>query len=110
MKTQLAIKFHDAIRSAGKYDKPVVEDRYHKHDEYLTYGLDSGDFKIFEGFRDEILSTPLNIRLDAAKELLELHIGEPGHAGIYILSLSTKEMDKKSLSIIDKITGHFKSS
>ena len=85
---------HQAIKAATGFREPKPDRKFHKHNEYICYGLNSAAFdKIMKLFRPRILNIPLQERLDLAAKLLAMHIGELGNTGIYILTLSVKELN-----------------
>ena len=110
MNTRLVNEIHQTIKTAGDHNDPQPERRYHKHDEYLTYGLYTADFrKIMTGFQPQILLLPLDERLDVAAKLLSEHIGELGHAGIIILKLSVDELEPAHFPRLDNMVLDFRS-
>jgi 3-methyladenine DNA glycosylase AlkD len=89
---------------------PKPDRKFHKHNEYLCYGLKATDFrKILKEFQPRFLELPLKERLDLAARLLREHIGELGHIGIHILVLSKKELDPSHFGFIDRLCDHFRS-
>lgn len=110
MKPCLAIEIEEAIKSAAGDRRPQPERRFHKHDEYITYGLYTADFwKIMKSFKTRILAVELDDRLVLAESLLAEHIGEFGHAGIHVLALSANELEPSNFNCLDKVTDDFRS-
>lgn len=90
--------------------KPQVERRYHKHDQYVCYGLKTSDFhKIMKEYRPRFLALSLSERLELAAKLLETRIGELGHAGFYVLSISSDQLQPKHFSVLDVAADNFTS-
>jgi 3-methyladenine DNA glycosylase AlkD len=61
-----------------------------------------------KAFRPRILSLSLEDRLQAAEALLAKQIGELGHAGIYILALSSEDLGPKQFNYLDRQIDHFR--
>lgn len=90
--------------------KPVPERRFHKHDQYLWYCLKTADFRrLMKKFRPRFLELDLKDRLKLAEKLLHEHIGELGHTGIFILSLSVEELNPEHFSLFDSMADDFRS-
>jgi 3-methyladenine DNA glycosylase AlkD len=110
MKPSLAIEIEEAIRSAAEGRQPQPERRFHKHDEYISYGLYTADFwKIMKSFKTRVLALELDDRLVLAESLLAEHIGEFGHAGIHVLALSVNDLEPTNFSSLDKMMDDFRS-
>ena len=110
MKPSLAYEIEEAIKSAAGNRQPQPERRFHKHDEYISYGLYTADlWKIMKSFKARILTLELEDRLDLAESLLAEHIGEFGHAGIYVFALSVGELKPADFSTFDKVLDDFRS-
>ena len=93
MSEALLADIRKAIADAAGRREPQPERMFHKHDQYLSYGLKAAEFRgIMRGFRQRILGLPLADRVDLAARLLNERIGELGHAGIRILALSVEEL------------------
>jgi len=100
---------HD-IQAAAGYREAVPETRYHKHREYLSYGLPMAElWRIMKAYRPQIITEPLLARLALAARLLARHIGELGHAGIYVLARSTKDLDPQHFPYLDQRMDDFRS-
>jgi 3-methyladenine DNA glycosylase AlkD len=106
----LITDIRQAIEAASGSEQPVVERRFHKHNQYLSYRLKTAVFrKILKDFRPRFTALPLPERLDLAAKLLGEHIGELGHTGIHILSLSTKELELTHFNFLDQLVDDFRS-
>ncbi|MBN2591374.1 MAG: DNA alkylation repair protein [Sedimentisphaerales bacterium] len=98
------------IKKISGCTEPHVERRYHKHDQYICYGLKTPDFhKMMKEYRSRFLDISLTERLELAAKLLKTRIGELGHAGIYILSISSDQLEPKHFSILDAAADDFTS-
>ncbi len=120
MSERLIVDLRRAIEIVTGSRQLEPERRFHKHDEYLSYGLKTPDFHmIMKDFRSRFLELPLQERLSLAARLLGEHIGELGHAGIHIVALSVEELgpnhfrtlsdlleDFRSWSHVDNFCGH----
>jgi 3-methyladenine DNA glycosylase AlkD len=103
-------ELREAIETASGCRKPKPDRRYHKHDLYVSYGLKTADFrKIIKEFDPRFLELSLSKRLELATKLLETRIGELGHVGIYILSISSDQLQPKHFPILDKAADDFTS-
>jgi len=90
--------------------KPKPERRFHKHDQYISYSLKTADFrKLMKEFRPRFLELGLSERLKLAQKLLGKHIGELGHAGIYVLTLSVEQLQPRNFSLLDAVVDDFRS-
>ncbi|MBN1974104.1 MAG: DNA alkylation repair protein [Sedimentisphaerales bacterium] len=98
------------IKQVSGSKEPKPERRYHKHDQYICYGLKTQDFhQMMKEYRTRFLEFSLQQRLELAAKLLGKHIGELGHAGIYVLQISAKLIEPKHFPVLDKIGEDFKS-
>ena len=99
-----------AIEKAAGRAEPLPERRFHKHKDYLSYGLKSADFyALMKRFRPRFVELTLDERLELAASLLGDHIGELGHTGIYILALSTTELKQRHFTTLDRLMDDFRS-
>lgn len=99
-----------AIESASGCVHPMTEQRFHKHDQYLSYGLKTPAFRqILKEFRPRFLALLLRERLNLAAALLGEHIGELGHTGIHIVALSAEELEPAHFSLLDRLADDFRS-
>ena len=110
MDQELASEIRTAIEEAAEGRQPTPERRYHKHDQYLSYGLKTPTFrKVMKGFRRSILDLPLQKRLALEAALLGDHVGELGHAGIHVLALSVDALTPAHYPLLDDVAGDFRS-
>lgn len=110
MSDVLAFDLRKAIETASGCAHPKPERRYHKHDEYLAYGLKASDFRnIMKEFHSRFSALSLPERLDLAAKLLGEHIGELGHFGIHLVALSAKELQPRHFSVLDYMVDDFHS-
>lgn len=107
---KLLTDIEKAITTAAGTDQPRAEERFHKHREFLSYGLKAADFyEIMKQFHPRILDLPLLECLQLAEALLGRHIGELGGAGIYIIALRVNELDPEQFGILDGLVDYFRS-
>ena len=100
---------HD-FEAAAEFSEPVPETRYHKHREYLTYGMKTAEmWRIMKVYRSQIMALPLDERLDLAARLLRRQIGEYGHAGINIIAISRAELEPWHFPYLDQRIDDFRS-
>ena len=98
------------IQAAADFREPVPETRYHKHTEYLSYGLKAAElWRIMKEYRPRIMTEPLATRLELTTRLLGRHIGELGHAGIYIMAKSAAELEPGHFPYLDRRMDDFRS-
>jgi 3-methyladenine DNA glycosylase AlkD len=106
----LAIDIRRAIETVTGCRHPKPERRFHKHDEYLSYGLPTPDFhKMMKEFRPRFLECSFQERLDLAAQLLKEHIGELGHVGIYVVAISVEAFVPNHFSFLDSLPDDFRS-
>lgn len=99
-----------AIEIASDCQHPLPERRFHKHNEFITYGLKAADYEnIIKTFRPKFLELSLQQRLDLAVQFLATHIGDLGGFGIYIVGLSVKELTPQHYPILDRLPEDFRS-
>ena len=90
--------------------EPVPERKFHKHDEYLSYGMSAADFrKLLQDFRPRFLELTLHKRLSLARTLLAQGTGELGHVGIHLLTLSTEELTPEHFHYLNDFVDKFHS-
>jgi len=101
---------HQAIQNiTGRHDA-FADRKFHKHDEYLSYGLTASEFRMMiKESSSRFLKLSLQERMDLALRLLQEHVGELGHVGLYILTLSVKELKPKHFLYLDGLPEHFRS-
>ena len=103
-------ELRQAIEERSGCREPQVERHYHKHDQYICYGLKTPDFhRMMKEFKPRFLELSLSQRLELAAELMFRHIGELGHAGIYVLQISAKQLRPGHFPILDSIGEDFRS-
>jgi len=99
-----------AIEDITNCHKPEPERRFHKHDQYLSYSLKTPDFyRLMKEFRPRFLELELQERLTLAEKLLNRHIGELGHAGIFVLVLSIEQLQPRHFPRLDAMVDDFRS-
>ncbi len=107
---ELIADLRETIEAASDSGQPEPERRFHKHDEYLSYGLKTADFReILKKFRPRFRKLSLTECLTMASQLLAEHIGELGHAGIYLVSLKVQELRPKHFNLLDDLVEDFRS-
>jgi len=107
---KLITDIENTIKTVAGSEKPVPEERFHKHQEYLSYGLKARDFyRIMKEFKSRVLEYSLEQRLQIAEDLLSRQIGELGLAGIYITALSIKEIGLEHFNILNRMADTFRS-
>ena len=110
MSKKLIADLHQAIKNKTGRDHPVPDRKYHRHDEYLSYGLKASDFReMLKEYHPQFLELSFQERLDLAGRLLKERVGELGHVGLYILTLSVKDLEPKHFAYLDGLPEHFKS-
>lgn len=89
---------------------PRAEKKYHRHEEYVAYGLKAADFyALLDSYRSRILEFSLNERLSLSRELLATRLGELGHAGIRVLCFSIEELTPRHFPVLDRLMEDFRS-
>jgi 3-methyladenine DNA glycosylase AlkD len=89
----LAEEIRSQIEQRTGRREPRPDRQFHKHDEYLTYGMSAKDFRsLIKDFRRPFLELTLYKRLKLAQALVKQSIGETGHVAIHLLAMSTKEL------------------
>jgi 3-methyladenine DNA glycosylase AlkD len=101
---------HQAIQNiTGRHDA-LADRKFHKHDEYLSYGLTASEFrKLMKEFDPRLLGLTLQEKMELSSRFLQEHIGELGHVGLYILTLSVKDLEPKHFLYLDSLPEHFRS-
>jgi 3-methyladenine DNA glycosylase AlkD len=109
-KEKLIADLHQAMQKITGRSVALADRKFHKHDEYLSYGLTASQFRaLLKEFSPRILEQSLQERLDLARQLLQEHVGELGHVGLYIITLSVKDLSPEHLSYLDGLPEHFRS-
>jgi len=107
---KLITDIHQAVRNITGRNVPVPDRKFHKHDEYLSYGLKASEFRqMIKEFHPRLLRLSLQERMVLAERLLKEHIGELGHLGLYILTLSVKDLGPVHFAYLDGLLEHFRS-
>ena len=110
MSAKFITEIHKAIKNKTGRQKPVPDRQYHKHDEYLSYGLKASEFReMLKEFHPRFRKLSFQERMDLAERLLQEHVGELGHVGLYIITLSVKELTPKHFLYLDGLPEHFQS-
>jgi 3-methyladenine DNA glycosylase AlkD len=87
-----------------------VDRKFHKHNEYLSYGLKASEFRdLLKDFKPRFLELSFQERMDLAKMLLQENVGEFGHVGLYIITLSVKDLTPEHFDYLDGLPEHFRS-
>lgn len=99
-----------AIEKQTGCTKPIPERRFHKHDQYLTYGMKTADYhQLMKFFRPRFLELSFAQRLQLAQALTGIHVGELGHAGVFVLEISVKELAPVHFSLLSEVVDDFRS-
>lgn len=107
---ELSDKIQVAFETHAAHNPPIPEQRYHRHDEYLTYGIKTALlWKIMKDLTPRIREQSLSDRMALAEGLAARHVGELGHAAIYIVSLGRDEMNSSHFPFLDDFVDEFRS-
>ena len=110
MCAKLIADIHKALQNVSGLQNPLPERDYHKHDEFLSYGLSASQFRhLMKEFQPRFLKLSLQERMEQAERLLQTHIGDLGHVGLYILTLSIQDLTPKHFLYLDSLPEHFRS-
>lgn len=110
MTENLIDDLHQVMREVTGRQHPLPDRQYHKHDEYLSYGLKASEFReMLKEFRPRFLKLSLKERMALAERFLQEHVGEHGHVGLYILTLSIKDFTPNHFVYLDGLPEHFRS-
>ena len=110
MNNTLVDDLHLVIKNTAGCQHPKPERRFHRHDECLSYDLKASDFRtILKAFRPRFLALSLQDRLNLALKLLAEHIGELGHAGIYVVAIGVEKLEPRHFSLLDRMADDFRS-
>ena len=103
-------EIHQAIKDITGRANPVPDRQFHKHDEYLSYGLKASEFReMLKEIRPRFLELPLQKKMDLAERFLRERVGELGHVGLYIITLSVKDLTPEHFAYLDGMPEHFRS-
>jgi len=109
-KDKLIADLRQAIQKITGRHEALADRKYHKHDEYLSYGLTASEFRtLMNEFTSRFLELSLQERMDLASRFLKENIGELGHAGLHILTLSVEDLEPEHFLILDGLPEHFRS-
>ena len=101
---------HKVIKNSTSRRQPVPDRQFHKHAEYVSYGLKASEFRqIMKGFHPRFLMLSLQERMGLATRLLQEHIGELGHMGLFILTLGIEDLRPEHFAYLDGLPEHFRS-
>jgi 3-methyladenine DNA glycosylase AlkD len=108
---KMIIELEQVFKQITGNNKPYLETRFHtKHNRYFCYGLKTPVFhKMMREFKPRFLELSLQQRLELAVKLFKTHIGELGHAGIYVLQIDAKQLEPKHFPALDAIGEDFRS-
>ena len=110
MSEKLIADLHQAIKNTTGRNFPVSDRQFHKHDEYLSYGLKASEFRnLMKEFHLQFLVLSLQKKMDLALDFLKQRVGDLGHVGLYILTLSVKDLGPEHYAYLDSLPVHFKS-
>ncbi len=103
-------EIHTAIQFASEGRAPQVEQRFHKHNQYVSYGLKTPVFRdLMKNIRGRVMRLSLDDRLLLARQLFESHLGELADAGIFILGYSVNELTPHHFKKMDRMMDHYRS-
>jgi 3-methyladenine DNA glycosylase AlkD len=107
---KLIADLHQAIKNITGREHPIADRKYHKHDEFLSYGLKAAEFRdLLKDFQPQFLELSLQDRMNLAEKLLQTNIGDLGHVGLYILTLSVKALTPGHFEYLDGLPEYFRS-
>ena len=110
MRHPLVAQLRREIRRASGLSQPRPERRFHKHDEYLSYGLATPAFRaLMKTYRPRIRALAFRERMRLAADLLAEHVGELGHAGIHVIALSVADLGPRHFRALDRLADDFRS-
>jgi 3-methyladenine DNA glycosylase AlkD len=107
---KLIADIHKSLQNVSERQNPLPDRNYHKHDKFLTYGLSASEFRhLMKEFQPRFLQLSLQEKMELAEQLLQTHIGDLGHVGLYILTLSIKDITPQHFLFLDSLPEHFHS-
>jgi 3-methyladenine DNA glycosylase AlkD len=99
----------DAMEDAAGHPIPQIDQKSHKHEEYLSLGLKAADFhRLMKDFAPRFREITLSEALDQAEALLASPIIELGGAGITLLSLRVEELGPEYYARFERIAAGFR--
>ena len=107
---KLIADLHRAIKNISGREHPIADRNYHKHDEFLSYGLKASEFRdLLKDFEPKFRALSFQETMDLAEKLLQTNIGELGHIGLYIITLRVKDLTPEHFDFLDGLPEHFHS-
>jgi 3-methyladenine DNA glycosylase AlkD len=106
--TVLIAEIRAAIEAAAGHRPPAPERKFNKDDGFVAYGLNVPAWRaIMRGFRPRLRALSLGQRLDLAEALFDQGEGWLGHSAIYVLALSSADLDPRHFGRLDRMADHF---
>jgi 3-methyladenine DNA glycosylase AlkD len=110
MTDKLIADLQRAIKNKTGRTQPLADRKFHKHDDYVSYGLKASEFReLMKEFHPRFLELSFQEKMDLASELLQEGIGELGHVGLYIVTLCVKELEPRHFLFLDSLPQYFQS-
>ena len=99
-----------ALEDKTGHKQPIVDHKFHRHADYISYGLKAADFyQLMDSFHSRFLELSLEESLQLSRALLGTHVGELGHAGIRVISLYAGDMTPGHFPVLDHLMDDFRS-
>jgi 3-methyladenine DNA glycosylase AlkD len=99
-----------AIKHKTGRTQPLADRKFHRHDEYVSYGLKASEFReIMKEFQSRFFELTFQDKMNLALELLQESIGELGHVGLYLMTLCVKDLEPKHFLFLDSLPQYFQS-
>ncbi|MEX1195697.1 MAG: DNA alkylation repair protein [Dehalococcoidia bacterium] len=110
MTNPLFAETRTAMAAAADGREPTTDSTFNKPgDEWVSYGLRAPVYyAVMRELRKRIQALSLDERLELAGRLLAGHIGELGHAGIYVLAQSAREIEPRHFPALDRMLDDFR--
>ncbi|MGD9347487.1 MAG: DNA alkylation repair protein [Candidatus Aminicenantes bacterium] len=110
MYKRLIADLHRAIKNITGREHPIADRNYHKHDEFLSYGLKASEFReLLKDFHPRFLKLSLQETMDLAEKLHQENVGELAHIGLYIITLRSKDLTPEHFDFLDGLPEYFHS-
>jgi 3-methyladenine DNA glycosylase AlkD len=111
MSKKFVADLHRAIQDTTGCRHPEPDLKFHnKHDEYISYGLSASQFReLLKEFQSRFVELSLQNRLNLAAQLLRDEVGEIKHTGLYVVTLSVKDLGLEHFDYLDGLPEHFTS-